>query len=51
MSFRKGVVSFAAATALVLAVPVVILAVGLPIVLAVRALVEAAGWMVRLVSG
>jgi hypothetical protein len=44
-TFRQGVLSFAGATGLALLVPVAILIVGLPVVLAVRGLLAVAGWL------
>jgi hypothetical protein len=44
-TFTDIVISFAGATAVVLLVPVAILIVGLPIVLSVRGVVEALGWL------
>ena len=44
-TFLQGLVSLAGAAGIVLAVPVVILLIGLPIALAVRGLLEAVGWV------
>ena len=43
-TFLQGLVSLAAATGIALAVPFVILLIGLPVALAVRGLLEAIGW-------
>jgi hypothetical protein len=45
MTFVDIVISFAGATAIVLLVPLAILLGGLPIVLSVRGVVEALGWL------
>ena len=46
----RGLLSLAGASGLVLLVPFAILLVGLPIVLFVRGLAEAAGWLIALIS-
>jgi hypothetical protein len=50
-TFRKGWVSLAAALGIVLLVPVAILLIGMPVALAVRGVVEAASWLLALISG
>jgi hypothetical protein len=47
--FIDIVISFAGATGVVLLVPFAILLVGLPIVLSVRGVVEALGWLFALI--
>jgi hypothetical protein len=44
-TFLQGLVSLAGAASIALAVPFVILLIGLPIALAVRGLLEAVGWV------
>jgi hypothetical protein len=43
--FLRGLVSLAGAAGIALAVPFVILLIGMPIALAVRGLLEAVGWV------
>jgi hypothetical protein len=49
--FLKGLVSLAGAAGIALLVPVAILLIGMPIALAVRGVVEAAGWLLALIFG
>ena len=44
-TFLQGLVSLAGATGIALLVPIAILVVGLPVVLAVRGVLEAIGWV------
>ena len=48
-TFLQGLVSLAGAAGIALAVPFVILLIGLPIVFAVRGLLEAVGWMLSVI--
>ena len=44
-TFMQGLVSLAGAIGIALLVPIAILSVGLPVVLAVRGVLEAIGWV------
>jgi hypothetical protein len=48
-TLAQGLVSLAGATAIALLVPVAILAVGTPVVLALRGAAEAVGWLLAMV--
>jgi hypothetical protein len=50
-TFLKGLVSLAGAAGIALLVPFVILLIGMPIALAVGAVVEAASWLMGLIVG
>jgi hypothetical protein len=50
-TFLKGLTSLAGAAGIALLVPLVILVIGTPIALAVRGVVESAGWLMGLVPG
>jgi hypothetical protein len=50
-TFVSGLLSLAGAAGIALLVPVVVLVIGTPIALALRAVVEVASWMGALISG
>ena len=50
-TFLKGLVSLTGVAGIALLVPFVILLIGTPIALAVGGVVEAASWLIRLISG